>query len=263
MSEGPSSYTFGDLVRETARWLGVAPYVDGKPELPKRPADLDDCINIVREAWMGVVAAHDWVWLKNRAETTIKQGEYFGEMPWMFEGQTHGSNAVYQGYNTPRIVVEIVAAQVVHEAIADQPSTAGDPTLIGFETVKSELPSTRRRWRSVVFPKPTQDRTIVVPVRVVASGNFGLDDYHAAGVEHDHLILQACKARAERWQAARTGQGYPGPEAQEFATSLRDAIMRDRKARQANLGTLKRGGEGGAHVPRHTSITMQGNQLYP
>jgi hypothetical protein len=272
---GDTTLTRRELVLEVAEYLGVASFDEdnGTTGMPENRYDQLNCEKIVDRGWEEFLALTSaWSFLHQVYSLPVGPDSPYvvdGDtsryrMPWFFGGQMGAGAMTYQTPGPCR-AIELVDESVVRSAYSRVgATTTGDPWWVSFERppiVNDNQGDRKYQWQAYVYPKPTQNRTIQIPIRVQPTmKDWPLDEPHCAGSLFNNAVRAAVIARAEmEWRSEEQTRRQVWQEAAARAVEL------DKGAMTRPLGKLgpTNPDRTGRPVRGITTLSHLGTQVYP
>jgi hypothetical protein len=106
--------------------------------------------------------------------------------------------------NGPRITIEEVSEPEIREFRAGA-RTSGTPTYVAFRPINTTTASDGRRWEALFWPEPTGGEVVTAIYKRFPQALANATDVSVAGFQHDHAILEAALAEAERLRNDQIG----------------------------------------------------------
>lgn len=250
------SLTFEQLVVAVAEQRGTAHHGVGGPALPTDDNELMRCRNLVRRGWLRFVTDNpNWKWMQQVCELDIEDGVEDYTMPWYFYGKFYGP--ITYTSTGPRRVVELVSEDTILEMRSHVTTHEGDPTHAAVVNTSGQAgisQSNDRVYKLTVYPTPSQDRVLKLPINARPDMLWGLDDKHFAGPQFNRVVEFACRAEAEIEMIRQSG-----PMDALYRDALRSAIMLDAESGSRMVGSLNENDTAGHRTYGDLTSTWNGD----
>jgi hypothetical protein len=244
MADPSIAMSLGDLAIRVGEYLGICAYnaSTGVAELPAASThDRDLLFRLVNDGYRRFLGANPhWHFLTPLFTITfdptgvgaqcVNSEAYRYYMPDGFTG-SFVAPLTYDD-DGPMSKLDRVSEGVIRELRAAGDST-GDPTMYAIRPVpQGTVPtSTSPKWEVIFWPTPNTAYTVTGRARVFPNKLSADTDKHVAGYQHDHVILAAGMAEAERQRRGVTGQMEV-----QYREALSEAMRMDSESRPRKIG---------------------------
>jgi hypothetical protein len=263
MADPTIGMTLEDMAIRVGEYLGIAAYnaSTGVAELPATSThDRDLLFRLVNDGYRRFLSANpQWHFLTPLFDITfdptglgaqcVEDEAWRYYMPDGFTGSFVNPFTYPEG--GPAISMDRVSEGVIRELRASGDSD-GDPSMFAIRPIEqtSTPLSTSPGWEVIFWPTPGTVYIVTARARIFPNKMTATTDKHAAGYQHDFVILAAAMAEAERQRKNIVGQME-----ENYRIAIAEALKMDSDSRPRKIGDYGDKSETGGRVPGYRPYT--------